>query len=183
MDVWTNDLAGGILFQEDPYPINAHGYQDRVQAQERFVNMTYRSPTAMASPSERLMMHQPRPGLMRGLSLGELRVQQQHQQQSHHPVGGVLRLPADFDTSKVATHGTLKRLNKLVKSPTDTQLIVPNLQQHLPHPHQLHQQQQSHHHQAHLQQQQQHHVQPPQQMMLPNMVPDPNNGKFRCFKE
>ena len=33
--------------------------------------------------------------------------------------------PFDFDTKKVATHGTLKRL-KLVKSPTDTQLFVPN---------------------------------------------------------
>ena len=54
-------------------------------------------------------------GLIRGLSLGELSPRSPE----------VALTPFDFDTKKVATHGTLKRL-KLVKSPTDTQLFVPN---------------------------------------------------------
>lgn len=54
-------------------------------------------------------------GLIRGLSLGELSPRSPE----------IALTPFDFDTKKVATHGTLKRL-KLVKSPTDTQLFVPN---------------------------------------------------------
>ena len=54
-----------------------------------------------------------------GLSLGELSHPRSPMQEVH-PL-----TPFDFDTKKVATHGTLKRL-KLVKSPTDTQLFVPN---------------------------------------------------------
>ena len=122
-DPWTDDLAGGILFQDDPYPANSSPYTDRIQAQDRFVNLTYRSPSviqeSITNPGSRRPMHVSRPGgLIRGLSLGEL--------SPRSPMQEVHALtPFDFDTKKVATHGTLKRL-KLVKSPTDTQLFVPN---------------------------------------------------------
>ena len=125
VETWTDDLAGGILFQDDPYPINA--YNERVQAQDRFLNLTYnRSPSVFKTP-ERIMRasqgngQPPQPyfphraGLTRGLSLGELNPPRE------------LLTPHEFDTKKVASHGTLKRL-KLVKSPTDTQLFVPNQQ-------------------------------------------------------
>lgn len=101
--------------------------------------MTYRSPSVIKTP-ERLYHHQQQPqqnhhrplvtgapplglamrhhgGLTRGLSLGELSPRNQGL-----PIG-----IDTFDTKKVATHGTLKRL-KLVRSPTDTQLFVPNQQ-------------------------------------------------------
>ena len=132
VETWTDDLAGGILFQDDPYPVNA--YNERVQAQDRFLNLTYRSPSVIKTPEHHRLMrashsgnpHQNqayfphRAGLTRGLSLGELNPPRE------------LLTPHEFDTKKVASHGTLKRL-KLVKSPTDTQLFVPNH-----HPHQLH---------------------------------------------
>merc|ERR1719433_2039105 len=52
---WTDDLAGGILFQDDhSYPgqdirttPGQSPYTDRVQAQDRFVNLTYRSPSVI----------------------------------------------------------------------------------------------------------------------------------------
>ena len=135
VETWTDDLAGGILFQDDPYP--AHAYNDRVQAQDRFLNLTYRTPSVIKTP-ERLLRanaavalarghaghphhvvhhaHGPH-ALTRGLSLGEL--------SPRSPGSRELLTPLEFDTKKVATHGTLKRL-KLVKSPTDTQLFVPN---------------------------------------------------------
>ena len=123
VDPWTDDLAGGILFQVDPYPTAQSPYTDRVQAQDRFVNLTYRSPSViqetMNIPGSRIrppMAHRTPGGLIRGLSLGEL---------SHPRSPEIALTPFDFDTKKVATHGTLKRL-KLVKSPTDTQLFVPN---------------------------------------------------------
>ena len=135
---WTDDLAGGILFQDDQYPgqdIRTPGqspYTDRVQAQDRFVNLTYRSPSVIHETSHHhhhrghrghhQLIHHPMStpirsagGLIRGLSLGELSPRSPE----------VALTPFDFDTKKVATHGTLKRL-KLVKSPTDTQLFVPN---------------------------------------------------------
>lgn len=119
METWTDDLAGGILFQDDAeyhQPLHNH---DRIQAQDRFLNLTYRSPSVIKTP-ERLLQS-PKPplavhrhgGLTRGLSLGELSPRT------------TMHSPLEFDTKKVATHGTLKRL-KLVKSPTDTQLFVPN---------------------------------------------------------
>ena len=117
VETWTDDLAGGILFQDDPYPVNA--YNERVQAQDRFLNLTYRSPSVIKTP-ERILRgphHLNRAGLTRGLSLGELNPPRE------------LLTPHEFDTKKVASHGTLKRL-KLVKSPTDTQLFVPG---HHPH--------------------------------------------------
>ena len=133
METWTDDLAGGILFQDDPYPFHpaqtVHPADHRVlqQAQDRFLNMTYRSPSVIKTP-ERLLhrssVQAPKMiisgtgsgGLTRGLSLGEL---------SPRTPNRDLLTPLEFDTKKVATHGTLKRL-KLVKSPTDTQLFVPN---------------------------------------------------------
>ena len=124
VDPWTDDLAGGILFQVDPYPTSSSPYTDRVQAQDRFVNLTYRSPSVIqetmnipGSRSRPPMANRTPGGLIRGLSMGEL---------SHPRSPSEIALtPFDFDTKKVATHGTLKRL-KLVKSPTDTQLFVPN---------------------------------------------------------
>ena len=95
-----------------------NAYNERVQAQDRFLNLTYRSPSVIKTP-ERILRashgpHGPhRAGLTRGLSLGELNPPRE------------LLTPHEFDTKKVASHGTLKRL-KLVKSPTDTQLFVPN---------------------------------------------------------
>ena len=70
-DPWTDDLAGGILFQDDPYPANSSPYTDRIQAQDRFVNMTYRSPSviqeSITNPGSRRPMHISRPGgLIRG---------------------------------------------------------------------------------------------------------------------
>jgi len=138
VETWTDDLAGGILFQDDSYPV--HAYNDRVQAQDRFLNLTYRTPNVIKTPERLLranaavalarghpggpqqLVHHAHHGphaLTRGLSLGEL--------SPRHP-GLELK---EFDTKKIATHGTLKRL-KLVKSPTDTQLFVPN-QVLLPH--------------------------------------------------
>ena len=134
VETWTDDLAGGILFQDDPYP--AHAYNDRVQAQDRFLNLTYRAPSVIKTPDRLLranaavamarghtggpqQIHHAHHGphaLTRGLSLGEL---------SPRSPGGRAADLLEFDTKKVATHGTLKRL-KLVKSPTDTQLFVPN---------------------------------------------------------
>jgi len=136
VETWTDDLAGGILFQDDPYPVNA--YNERVQAQDRFLNLTYRSPSVIKTPEHHHRMMRAshsgggnqnqayfphRAGLTRGLSLGELNPPRE------------LLTPHEFDTKKVASHGTLKRL-KLVKSPTDTQLFVPNHHGH--HHHQLH---------------------------------------------
>lgn len=141
---WTDDLAGGILFQDDhSYPgqdirttPGQSPYTDRVQAQDRFVNLTYRSPSVIHETThhprghrgqlmgQHQLIHHGHPmstpirsagGLIRGLSLGELSPRSPE----------VALTPFDFDTKKVATHGTLKRL-KLVKSPTDTQLFVPN---------------------------------------------------------
>merc|ERR1712223_1499884 len=134
VETWTDDLAGGILFQDDPYP--AHAYNDRVQAQDRFLNLTYRAPSVIKTPDRLLranaavalarghtggpqQIHHAHHGphaLTRGLSLGEL---------TPRSPGGRAADLLEFDTKKVATHGTLKRL-KLVKSPTDTQLFVPN---------------------------------------------------------
>ena len=149
---WTDDLAGGILFSQDDHSYPGHQdirttpgqspYTDRVQAQDRFVNLTYRSPSVIHETSHHLprghrgqlmgqhhqLIHHGHPmstpirsagGLIRGLSLGEL------SPRSPNEVAISALTPFDFDTKKVATHGTLKRL-KLVKSPTDTQLFVPN---------------------------------------------------------
>ena len=139
VETWTDDLAGGILFQDDPYPVHAFNDRDRVQTQDRFLNLTYRTPSVIKTP-ERLLranaavalarghpggpqqIHHAHHGphaLTRGLSLGEL------SPRTAPPGGGGGRDLLEFDTKKVATHGTLKRL-KLVKSPTDTQLFVPN---------------------------------------------------------
>ena len=84
VETWTDDLAGGILFQDDPYPVNA--YNERVQAQDRFLNLTYRSPSVIKTPEHHRLMrashsgnpHQNqayfphRAGLTRGLSLTRL---------------------------------------------------------------------------------------------------------------
>ena len=95
------------------------------------ISFLYRSPSVIKTPERLLHPHQQvhhhlnqpqsprsaasgmlRGNLTRGLSLGELNPRSQMS-------------PLDFDTAKIATQGTLKRL-KLVKSPTDTQLFVPN---------------------------------------------------------
>ena len=139
---WTRSVFA--LFQDDhSYPgqdirttPGQSPYTDRVQAQDRFVNLTYRSPSVIHETThhprghrgqlmgQHQLIHHGHPmstpirsagGLIRGLSLGELSPRSPE----------VALTPFDFDTKKVATHGTLKRL-KLVKSPTDTQLFVPN---------------------------------------------------------
>ena len=63
METWTDDLAGGILFQDDSYPV--HAYNDRVQAQDRFLNLTYRTPNVIKTP-ERLLRANAAVALARG---------------------------------------------------------------------------------------------------------------------
>ena len=63
VETWTDDLAGGILFQDDSYPV--HAYNDRVQAQDRFLNLTYRTPNVIKTP-ERLLRANAAVALARG---------------------------------------------------------------------------------------------------------------------
>merc|ERR1719242_1637133 len=116
---WTDDLAGGILFQDDhSYPgqdirttPGQSPYTDRVQAQDRFVNLTYRSPSVIHETThhprghrgqlmgQHQLIHHGHPmstpirsagGLIRGLSLGELSPRSPE----------VALTPFDFDTKK-----------------------------------------------------------------------------------
>ena len=53
----------GILFQYDSDPV--HAYNDRVQAQDRFLNLTYRTPNVIKTP-ERLLRANAAVALARG---------------------------------------------------------------------------------------------------------------------
>ena len=108
MDRWKGDLEGGILLEE-PYQTSAYKDDNESDqskksspnsaAQERFLNMTYNKgrqnrmtlvtnlDDVLLSENDEILPNRP---LNRGSSVGNI--------------------VADFDTQKVACHGTLKRL-------------------------------------------------------------------------
>ena len=129
MELWGNDLAGGILLQE-PYQTKA--YQQEIKPPQatpnRFVNLTYLSPSKQApsiglqdqsnysgnlgsnnSPHHPLLSPQnqalPLPNVphsfSRGITMPSLNAQEAY-----------AAAMAGFDTHKIAGHGTLKRMQQ-----------------------------------------------------------------------
>ena len=127
MELWCNDLAGGILLQE-PYQTGASYQQQEGKtaqtAPNRFVNLTYLSqstkggiglqdqrsynPNLGGSPLHPLLSPPPavqspgvHPTFSRGLTMPSLNAQEAY-----------AAAMAGFDTHKVAGHGTLKRMQQ-----------------------------------------------------------------------
>ena len=127
MELWGNDLAGGILLQE---PYQTRAYQQEIKTTQatpnRFVNLTYLSPAkqvsgiglqdqtnynanlgaghaahhALLSPQSQTLPHaNVHPTFSRGLTMPSLNAQEAY-----------AAAMAGFDTHKIAGHGTLKRL-------------------------------------------------------------------------
>ena len=127
MELWGNDLAGGILLQE-PYQTKA--YQQEIKPPQatpnRFVNLTYLSPSKqvagiglqdqsnyvgnvgvsnsphhpLLSPQNQALSHPNVPhSFSRGITMPSLNAQEAY-----------AAAMAGFDTHKIAGHGTLKRL-------------------------------------------------------------------------
>ena len=127
MELWGNDLAGGILLQE-PYQTKA--YQQEIKPPQatpnRFVNLTYLSPSKqvagiglqdqsnyvgnvgvnnsphhpLLSPQNQALSHPNVPhSFSRGITKPSLKAQEAY-----------AAAMAGFDTHKIAGHGTLKRL-------------------------------------------------------------------------
>ena len=127
MELWGNDLAGGILLQE---PYQTRAYQQEIKTTQatpnRFVNLTYLSPAkqvpgiglqdqtnynanmgggntahhALLSPPSQSVQHSNvHPTFSRGITMPTLNAQEAY-----------AAAMAGFDTHKIAGHGTLKRL-------------------------------------------------------------------------
>ena len=127
MELWGNDLAGGILLQE-PYQTKA--YQQDIKSPQatpnRFVNLTYLSPSKqspsiglqdqsnyissnsqpihplLSPPNQTALPHtKVPPSFSRGITMPSLNAQEAY-----------AAAMAGFDTHKIAGHGTLKRLQQ-----------------------------------------------------------------------
>ena len=132
MELWGNDLAGGILLQE-PYQTKAY-QQDMKNPQatpSRFVNLTYLSPSKQ-SPNIGLQDQSNYMGSGRGSNesqpihplLSPPNQTALPHTNVHHSFSRGLTMPslnaqeayaaamAGFDTHKIAGHGTLKRLQQ-----------------------------------------------------------------------
>lgn len=143
MELWGNDLAGGILLQE---PYQTRAYQQEIKTFQatpnRFVNMTYLSPAkqipgiglqdqtnynanlgagnpthhALLSPPPQALPHSNvHPTFSRGITMPSLNAQEAY-----------AAAMAGFDTHKIAGHGTLKRLQHQQGYTTGANLKIHN---------------------------------------------------------